>query len=83
MKLGTRSRIAVAAAVLSTGALLGPIAPAAATYPQCVPDHCDSVAVYYSDATYTTMVGVFGGDACGEMAWGVTSPYLKHVWRTC
>jgi hypothetical protein len=83
MKLATRSRIAVAAAVLATGALLGPAAPAGATYPICEPDHCDTLIEYYSDATYTVRVGEYGSEVCGYVEWGQVTQYSKGFRRYC
>lgn len=37
-----------------------------------------SVCAYYSDATYTTVVGARGTGCCGQpISWGVTSPFVK------
>jgi hypothetical protein len=76
MKLATRSRIAIAATVLATGALLTPAAPAAAE--PCYLDSCDIVTEYYSDASLTTIVGEHEDGVCGYTDWGVQTPY----WRT-
>jgi hypothetical protein len=83
VKLGTRSRIAIAAAVLSGGALLAPASSSATSIPQCVPDHCDSLIRYFSDATYTHLVGEQAGEVCGVVDWGEQTQYIKHIWRTC
>ena len=33
---------------------------------------------YYSDSTFTTLVGARGKDCCGNpIDWGVTSPYVR------
>ena len=52
MKLGTRSLIAISAAVLAAGTLLGANAPAAVTSPACQPDHCDTLVQYYSHQVF-------------------------------
>ena len=83
MMLATRSRIAIGAALLAAGALLGPAAPAGATYPICEPDHCDSVVMYYSDATYTVRVGEYADGPCGYVEWGQQTEYTKIVRRYC
>ena len=36
------------------------------------------VCAYYSDATYTTVVGARGNGCCGTVInWGITTPYQK------
>lgn len=36
------------------------------------------VCAYYSDATYTTVVGARGTGCCGDpISWGITTPYKK------
>ncbi len=83
MKLGTRSRIAIATAVLATAPLLAAAAPAGAAYPICQPDHCDTLVVYYSDATYTVRVGEYGSEVCGYIEWGYRTQYAKGFRRYC
>ena len=87
MKLGTRSRIAIAATVLATGALLGPAAEAGTTLPypppQCMEDHCDMLIQYYSDATYTVRVGEYGSEVCGYIEWGQVTEFRKGFRRYC
>ncbi|MFY9824414.1 MAG: DUF6289 family protein [Thermoanaerobaculia bacterium] len=37
-----------------------------------------SVCSYYSDATFTTVVGARGTGCCGEtISWGITTPYQR------
>jgi hypothetical protein len=37
-----------------------------------------SVCSYYSDATFTTVVGARGTGCCGEpINWGITTPYKR------
>jgi hypothetical protein len=83
MKFRTRSRIAIAAAVLATGALLGPAAPATAAYPICMPDHCDTLVRYFSDASYSQLVGEYGSEVCGYVEWGTQTDYVRTVRRYC
>lgn len=83
MGLGTRSRIAVAATVLCGTALLAPATPAAAAYTECVPDHCDTLVEYFSDATYTYRVGERAGEICGSIEWGEITDYARYFERTC
>jgi hypothetical protein len=84
MRLGTRSRIAIAAAVLSGSALLAPTNPAAALYPEgCTPDTCDLYQRFYSDSTKTVVVGEFEDGPCGQVNWGVQTMYQVHVVRRC
>jgi len=82
MTLGTRARVALAAAVLSGGALLAPAVPAAASSP-CVPDHCDLLYVYYSDASLTHEVGEYADGFCGYVDQGVRTEYYRAIRRTC
>jgi hypothetical protein len=82
MKLGTRSRVALAAVALSSGALLAPAAPAAASSP-CVPDHCDLLYIYYSDASLTHEVGESAHGFCGDIEQGVHTEYYRVIRRTC
>jgi hypothetical protein len=83
MKLGTRSRIAIATAVLATAPLLGAAAPAGATYPICQPDNCDILIEYYSDATFTVRVGEYEDGPCGYVNWGEMTEYHKSFRRYC
>ena len=83
MTLGTRSRIAIAAAVLSGGALLAPAAPATATITPCTVDHCDFLIEYYSDATKTVRVGEHEDGPCGYIDWGQVTQYVSRFQRTC
>lgn len=83
MHLGTRSRIAIAAAVLSGGALLAPAAPATAVITPCTPDNCDTVYMYYSDSTKTVKVGEWEDGPCGYVNWGQETQYVKTFRRTC
>lgn len=82
MKLGTRSRIALAAVVLSGGALLAPAGQATASSP-CVPDHCDLLYIYYSDASLTHEVGESEHGFCADFEQGVRTEYYRVVRRTC
>ncbi len=42
------------------------------------------VCVYYSDATYSTVVGARGNGCCGEVInWGVTTPYRRCEALNC
>ncbi|HEX8093934.1 hypothetical protein [Jatrophihabitans sp.] len=83
MKLGARSRIVIGAAVLAAGTLLGPSAPASATYPICQPDTCDMLIEYYSDATFTVRVGEYEDGPCGYVNWGEMTQYSKSFRRYC
>jgi hypothetical protein len=75
----------VAAAVLLAGTLLVPASSAGALgpTPQCVPDHCQTLVEYYSDATYTTRVGEYEDGPCGSIDWGEQTSYIKRFWVTC
>ena len=82
--LGTRSRIAIAAAMLSGGALLAPAAPAAALKTDCGTfTYCDTLIVYYSDSTKTYVVGEYENGPCGQVNWGQKTSYLERIHRTC
>ncbi|HEX8082004.1 MAG TPA: hypothetical protein VF557_17460 [Jatrophihabitans sp.] len=85
MRLGTRSRIAIAAAVLSSGALLAPAAPAAATKFPCpsAQYQCDVVNYYYSDSTKTYLVGYYQDGPCGQDIWGQETAYVERVRVYC
>lgn len=83
MTLGTRSRIAIAAVVLSGGALLAPAAPATAVITPCTIDNCDVLTEYYSDATKTVRVGEYEDGPCGYIQWGQVTNYVKTFRRTC
>lgn len=83
MTLSVRSRIALATAALASTTLLGPAAPAGAAYPICEPDHCDTLVVFYSDATYSVRVGEYGSEVCGYIEWGQTTQYSKGFRRYC
>ena len=83
MKLGTRSRIAIATAVLATGTLVGPAGSAMATYPYCTPGHCDTVVQYFSDATKSHIVGEYGGEVCPFAGWGVETQYMRRITIYC
>jgi len=84
MKLGTRSRMAIGAvAVLATGTLLGPSAPAGATYPICGPANCDTLYEYYSDSTKTVLVGEWEDGPCGYVNWGQETSYVRRFQKTC
>lgn len=84
MMLGTRSRIAIAAAVLSSGALLAPASPAAATKVPCSPDYsCDTLFQYYSDSTKTYLVGEYENGPCGQVNWGQQTAYVERILRRC
>jgi ABC-type enterobactin transport system permease subunit len=65
-------RLILAAVVLAAAfaPLLGPSAQAAVGGPH--------VCAYYSDATFTTVVGARGTGCCGEtISWGITTPYKR------
>ncbi|HST50202.1 hypothetical protein [Jatrophihabitans sp.] len=83
MKLGTRSRIAIAAAVLSGGALLAPAAPATAVITPCNPDNCDTLYEYYSDSTKTVLVGEWEDGPCGYVNWGQETSYVRRIVKKC
>jgi hypothetical protein len=83
MKLGIRSRTAIVAAVLSTGALLAPAAPATASITPCTPDNCDTLFEYYSDATYTVRVGEYEDGPCGYIDSGQQTQYVRTFRRVC
>lgn len=77
MKLATRPRIAIAATMLAAGALLTPATPAAAGS-LCYVYDCDWATYYYSDASYTTIVGAHSdGVVCGPMEWGEQTSFSK------
>lgn len=84
MKLGARPRIAIAAVVLSGAALLAPAAPAGATRTPCVaPYRCDTLYMYYSDATKTYLVGEYENGPCGQVNWGQQTAYVQREIRFC
>ena len=83
MRLGARSRIALATTVLAISTLMGPATSAGAAYPICEPDHCDTLIMYYSDATYTVRVGEYGSEVCGYIEWGSRTQYAKGFRRYC
>ncbi len=59
------------------GALLVVIATVATLVPQSA-DAIQGVCAYYSDATYTTVVGARGTGCCGSVInWGITTPYRR------
>ena len=65
--------VKVAVAVL---VLVGLAAIYVATTPAT--DAVLGIWVYYSDATYTTVVGARGTACCGQIVnWGITTPYKK------
>ena len=82
MRLGTRPRTAIATAALSIAALLGPSTPAAAGE-YCGPDNCDVWYTFYSDATYTVVVGEYTTEVCGSVDWGERTTYFTRVWTIC
>ncbi len=61
----------------------GSASQAPAAIVQCLPDHCDFLVEYYSDATYTVRVGEFEGGPCGYIDWGQHTSFTKHFQRTC
>ncbi len=75
--------VATLAAAVLISAALSPVASASATTPQCVPDHCDFLLVYYTDSTYTTWVGQFEDGPCGQIDYGVRTSFVKRFQRTC
>ena len=81
MNLGTRSQIAIAAAALTVGALLTSSTPAAA-YDTCTVDWCVGVVLYYSDSTYTQLVGERSYAPCGAYQWGETTRHYVET-RAC
>jgi hypothetical protein len=83
MMLGARSRIAIAAAVLSSGALLAPASPAAATKTPCTFQYCDTLIQYYSDSTKTYLVGEYENGPCGQVNWGQQTAYVERILRRC
>jgi len=67
-------RVALAAALLVGAIAFATVALA----PADAEAACWGVTYYYSDATYTTVVGARGTGCCDEpVHWGVTSPYPK------
>jgi hypothetical protein len=56
------------------------LAGLAAIYVESLPanDAALGIWVYYSDATYTTVVGARGTACCGEVVnWGITTKYKR------
>jgi hypothetical protein len=85
MKLATRPRIAIAATMLATGALLTPASPASAAQ-YCYWENCSVITVYYSDASHTTIVGEYWmgqGVDCGWSDWGDQTVYTGALFYRC
>jgi hypothetical protein len=74
--------MAISAAVLTIGALLSTSSPATATE-YCSVDTCDFWYTFYSDATYTVVVGEFTTEICGSVDWGERTQYFTRVWTRC
>jgi len=76
----------VALSCLAVVTLLAPAAPAVAA-PRaplvCDLDSCDILTVYYSDASYTTMVGVHEDGVCGQNIWGEQTDYYEITQNHC
>ena len=67
-------RLALVAALLVGAAAFTVVALA----PADAEAACWGVTSYYSDATYTTVVGARGTGCCGEpINWGIITPYSK------
>lgn len=83
-KMFLRSRGALLAiVVVALGSVLGLLTP---------PDIAQSAVCafrpitrnYYSDATYTNLVGQRGIDCnCNEFSWGITTAYVKNTTQCC
>lgn len=82
MKRGTRFRIAITAAIFTLGTLLSTSSPATAGE-YCGADNCDVWYTFYSDATYTVVVGEFTTEVCGSVDWGERTQYFTRVWTIC
>jgi len=74
-------RVLLIAALVAAATLAGPGSPAQAR--PCYQDHYCSFT-YYSDSSYTTVVGFRFTDCNGESGgWGVRSGYLDFVETPC
>ena len=71
---------------LAVVTLLAPAAPAVAA-PRaplvCFLDSCDIITVYYSDASYTTVVGMHEDGVCGQNIWGEQTQYYTTSQDHC
>lgn len=80
--LRTRRALLVAV-VLVLGSALGLLAPVQDAQ-SAICAFSPVVRTYYSDATYTTVVGQRGRDcACEPIFWGVTSAFVKSQTLCC
>ncbi|HEX4060727.1 MAG TPA: hypothetical protein VHY58_06855 [Streptosporangiaceae bacterium] len=68
------------AAVVATGAILAGALPAQAVGP---PPGYDFAIIYYSNASYTTVVGEHWAGPCPGPSWGTTSSYIRGFQQAC
>ena len=68
------------ATVIAAGAVLASALPAQAVQP---PPGYDDAIIYYSSASYTTVVGEFWHGPCPGPNWGTTSKYIRAFQVSC